>query len=165
MGEYRNKTTGEVKTQGEWKATKPNTSFPRVWNSNVLLLLNVDPVFPSPVATTSQYQISVRNGVEQDAKGNWVEKHVAQDMFADTTVDGVTTTKAQHEAAYQAELDSKTAASHRKYRDTLIAETDFYALSDVTMSSDMTAYRQALRDITSHSNWPNLESDDWPTKP
>jgi hypothetical protein len=47
----------------------------------------------------------------------------------------------------------------------LIAETDFYALSDVTMSSDMTTYRQALRDITSHSNWPNLESDDWPTKP
>ena len=165
MGEYRNKTTGEVKTQGEWRATKPNTSFPRVWNSNVLLLLNIDPVFPSPAATTSQYQISVRDGVEQDAKGNWVEKYVAQDMFADTTVDGVTTTKAEHEAAYQAELDNKTAASHRKYRNTLIAETDFYALSDVTMTSNMTTYRQALRDITSHSNWPNLESDDWPTKP
>jgi len=169
MGEYRNKTTGEVKTQGEWRATKPNTSFPRVWNSNVLLLLNVDPVFASPAATTSQYQISVRDGVEQDAKGNWVEKYVAQDMFADTTVDGVTTTKAQHEAAYQATLDQATyVAKSRINRDTrnrLIAETDFYALSDVTMTSNMTTYRQALRDITAHSNWPNLESDDWPTKP
>ena len=164
MGEYRNKTTGEVKTQGEWRATKPNTSLPRVWNSNVLLLLNVDPVLASPAATTSQYQISVRDGVKQDAKGNWVEKYVAQDMFADTTVDGVTTTKAKHEEAYQAQLDAHTANSNRNTRDTLIAETDFYALSDVTMSSDMTAYRQALRDITSHSNWPNLESDDWPTK-
>ena len=165
MGEYRNKTTGEVKTQGEWRATKPNTSFPRVWNSNVLLLLNVDPVFASPAATTSQYQRSVRDGVKQDAKGNWVEKYVAQDMFADTTVDGVTTTKAQHEAAYQATLDATTATSNRNIRNKLIAETDFYALSDVTMSSNMTAYRQALRDLPDHSNWPNLQDNDWPTKP
>ena len=165
MGEYRNKTTGEVKTQGEWRATKPNTSFPRVWNSNTLLLLNVDPVFASPAATTSQYQRSVRDGVKQDAKGNWVEKYVAQDMFADTTVDGVTTTKAQHEAAYQATLDATTATSNRNIRNKLIAETDFYALSDVTMTSNMTTYRQALRDITSHSNWPNLQDNDWPTKP
>ena len=165
MGEYRNKTTGEVKTQGEWRATKPNTSFPRVWNSNVLLLLNVDPVFASPAATTSQYQRSVRDGVKQDAKGNWVEKYVAQDMFAATTVDDVTTTKAQHEAAYQATLDTATATSNRNTRNKLIAETDFYALSDVTMSSNMTAYRQALRDLPDHSNWPNLQDSDWPTKP
>lgn len=26
-------------------------------------------------------------------------------------------------------------------------------------------YRQALRDITSHGNWPDLTRDDWPTKP
>tara|TARA_R110000737_G_scaffold300044_1_gene306864 strand:+ start:218 stop:715 length:498 start_codon:yes stop_codon:yes gene_type:complete len=165
MGEYRNKTTGEVKTQGEWRATKPNTSFPRVWNSNVLLLLNVDPIFASPAATTSQYQRSVRDGVKQDAKGNWVEKYVAQDMFAATTVDDVTTTKAQHEAAYQATLDAATATAKRNTRNKLIAETDFYALSDVTMSSNMTAYRQALRDLPDHSNWPNLQDSDWPTKP
>ena len=85
-------------------------------------------------------------------------------MFVDTTVDGVTTTKAEHEAVYQAQLDAATAKNNRNIRDSLIAETDFYALSDVTMTSNMTTYRQALRDITSHSNWPNLESDDWPTK-
>ena len=77
MGEYREKTTGEVKTQGEWRATKPNTSFPRVWNSNVLLLLNVDPVLAGSAATTSQYQVSVRDGVEQNRNGDWVEKYVA----------------------------------------------------------------------------------------
>jgi len=33
------------------------------------------------------------------------------------------------------------------------------------MSAEMTTYRQALRDITTHSNWPNLEEGDWPTKP
>ena len=26
-------------------------------------------------------------------------------------------------------------------------------------------YRQALRDIPSHPNWPNLTRDDWPVKP
>ena len=86
-------------------------------------------------------------------------------MFADTTEDGVTTTKAEHEAAYQATLDAKTATANRTKRDTLLAETDWMALSDVTMSVDMPMYRQALRDITSHANWPNLSESDWPTKP
>jgi hypothetical protein len=29
----------------------------------------------------------------------------------------------------------------------------------------MTTYRQALRDITTHADWPNLADSDWPTKP
>jgi hypothetical protein len=53
----------------------------------------------------------------------------------------------------------------RAKRDGLLADTDWMALSDVTMSADMTAYRQALRDITSHANFPYLEEADWPTKP
>ena len=165
MSEYRNRTTGEVKTQGQWRAANPNMSLPKVWNSNVLDALNIDAVLRSPAATTSAYQTSVRDGVEQDANGNWVEKYVARDMFADTTEDGVTTTKAEHEAVYQARLDASTAKGHRNTRASLLAETDFYALSDVTMADAMTAYRQALRDLPSHSNWPDLEDSDWPTKP
>ena len=165
MSEYRNRTTGEVKTQGQWRAANPNMSLPKVWNSNVLDALNIDAVLRSPAATTTAYQTSVRDGVEQDSNGNWVEKYVARDMFADTTEDGVTTTKAEHEAAYQATLDAQTAEGHRNTRASLLAETDFYALSDVIMTDSMTTYRQALRDITSHSNWPNLADDDWPTKP
>ena len=165
MGEYRNRTTGEVKSQGEWRAAHPNMSLPRVWNSSTLDALNLDAVLASPSATVSQYQTSVRDGVEQDSKGNWVEKYVARDMFADTTVDGVTTTKAQHEAAYQATLDANAAAELRVKRNAKLAETDFYALSDVVMLSDMTTYRQALRDLQTHKNWPNLSDSDWPTKP
>ena len=165
MGEYRNRTTGEVKSQGEWRAAHPNMSLPRVWNSSTLDALNLDAVLASPSATVSQYQTSVRDGVEQDSKGNWVEKYVARDMFADTTVDGVTTTKAQHEAAYQATLDANAAAELRVKRNAKLAERDFYALSDVVMLSDMTTYRQALRDLPTHKNWPNLSDSDWPTKP
>ena len=165
MGEYRHTTTGEVKSQGEWRGLNKNISMPRTWNVNVLTALSLEAVLPSPAATISQYQTSVRDGVEQDANGNWVEKYVAQDMFADTTEDGVTTTKAEHEAAYQASLDAGVAESNRSQRDSLLAETDWTGMSDVTMVSAMTTYRQALRDITSHANWPNLDESDWPTKP
>ena len=166
MAEYRHTETGEVKTQGQWRAAHPNTSFPRVWSQETLDFLNLEAVLRSPAATTTQYQTSVRDGVVQDANGNWVENYVARDMFADTTdEDGVTTTKAEHEAAYQATLDAKTAESNRTKRDKLLAETDWRALSDVTMSTEMTTYRQALRDITNHANWPNLQDADWPVKP
>tara|TARA_R110000796_G_scaffold24857_3_gene70623 strand:+ start:3440 stop:3937 length:498 start_codon:yes stop_codon:yes gene_type:complete len=165
MGEYRHTTTGEVKSQGEWRRDYPNTSFPRVWTQSTLDGLSLEAVLASPAATTSQYQTSARDGVEQDALGNWVEKYVARDMFSDTTEDGVTTTKAEHEAAYQADLDATSGEAVRAKRDTLIAETDYFALTDVTMGSEMTLYRQNLRDITDHADFPNLDADDWPAKP
>ena len=166
MGEYRERTTGEVKSQGEWRAAFPQMALPRVWKAATLDAMNLDPVLASPAATVGAYQYSARDGVEQDANGNWVEKYVAKDMFADTTdEDGKKTTKAEHEAAYQATLDANTATANRATRDAKLAETDFYALSDVTMSSEMTTYRQALRDLPTHSNWPNLEDADWPTAP
>ena len=165
MGEYRNRTTGVVMTQGQIRAANPNMSLPRTWKAATLDALNLDAVLRSPAATTGAYQVSVRDGVEQDSNGNWVEKYVARDMFADTTEDGVTTTKAEHETAYQATLDAAVAERNRTKRDGLLAETDYFALTDVTMDAPMTTYRQALRDITAHSDWPNLADDDWPTKP
>tara|TARA_B100000902_G_C26833438_1_gene679838 strand:- start:44 stop:541 length:498 start_codon:yes stop_codon:yes gene_type:complete len=165
MSEYRERKTGEVKSQGEWRAAFKNMSLPRVWTSGVCDAMNIDPVLASPAAKTTAYQTSVRDGVEKDSKGNWVEKYVAKDMFADTTVDGKTTTKADHEKAYQATLDANVAAGHRSTRDRKLAETDWTALSDVTMADNMKTYRQALRDLPNHKNWPNLEEDDWPTKP
>ena len=166
MSEYRERTTGEVKSQGEWRATFPQMSLPRVWTSNVCDAMNIDPVLASPAATTTAYQVSVRDGVEQDSNGNWVEKYVAKDMFADTTdEDGKKTTKAEHEAAYQATLDANTATANRATRDAKLAETDWHGMSDVTMADNIKTYRQALRDLPTHSNWPNLEDADWPTKP
>ena len=164
MSEYRNRTTGLVQSQGAWRQHYSNMSLPRVWKAATLDALDLDPVLRSPAATTTAYQTSVRDGVVQDANGNWVENYVARDMFQDTTDDdGVTTTKAEHEAAYQAGLDAKTAETNRTKRNTLLAETDWTGMSDVTMSAEMTAYRQALRDITAHANWPNLNDEDWPT--
>jgi len=162
MSEYRERKTGEVKTQGEWRTVFKNMSLPKVWDSNVCDAMNIDPVLPSPAATTTAYQISVRDGVEQDSKGNWVEKYVAKDMFAD--IEGGKT-KSEQEKEYQATLDASTAEGHRETRNAKLAETDWTAMSDVTMADNMKTYRQALRDLPTHKNWPNLEDADWPTKP
>lgn len=161
MGEYRNRTTGEVKTQGQWRSDNRNMSLPKVWKAATLDALDLDPVLEVDLPTVGTYQTVARNGVEQNSDGDWVQSWQVVDMFADDD-DG---TKAEHEAAFQAQLDAATAERNRTTRDEKLAETDFYALSDVTMSAEMTTYRQALRDITTHANWPNLEDADWPTKP
>ena len=51
----------------------------------------------------------------------------------------------------------------RMERDRLLAETDYLALSDNTMSDAMATYRQELRDIT--DNATSLDDVTWPTKP
>ena len=174
MSEYRNRTTGEVKTQGQWRSANPNTSLPRVWKAATLDALNLDPVLRSPAATTGAYQTSVRDGVVQDANGNWVENYVARDMFADTTEtddDGnvVTTTKAQHEAAYQARLDAKAAESNRKTRNDLLDTSDWTQMNDSPLTNELktawATYRQELRGLTDADAWPNLAEDDWPVAP
>lgn len=166
MGEYRHKTTGEIKSQGEWRRAHPNTSFPRVWSQETLDFLELDAVLAAPQPTPSAYQTVRKNGAVQDAKGNWVENWEVVSMFEEyTDEDGVTHTVAEQEAAYQQQLDAQAAERNRTERNRLIAETDWWALSDVTMTADQAAYRQALRDITSHANWPHLEEADWPVKP
>ena len=163
--EYRIQSTGELKTQGEVRKIHSNTSLPRVWDANVCASLGIDPVLEAPKPDTTGYTQAARDGATQDANGNWVQAWKVVDMFQDTTEDGVTTTKAEHEAAYQADLDAKVAASVRTQRDAKLAETDWTGMSDVTMTAEMATYRQALRDITGHANFPNLEEADWPVKP
>ena len=51
----------------------------------------------------------------------------------------------------------------RNKRNQLLAETDFYALSDVTMSDEMKTYRQALRDLPANTSDP--ANPTYPTKP
>jgi hypothetical protein len=54
----------------------------------------------------------------------------------------------------------------RSKRNFLLAETDFYALSDVTMSSEMQTYRQDLRDITEGlTTVEEVDAVVFPTKP
>ena len=72
---------------------------------------------------------------------------------------------AEHAEAVAA-LPARAIANLRRKRNNLLAETDFYALSDVTMSDDMTTYRQALRDLPAGKDTVDkVNNAIWPTKP
>jgi len=162
--EFRVRSSGELKSQGEIRKLNPNVSLPKVWDSNVYDTLGIDPVFETPKPdTTGDYKVVVRDGAEQDANNNWVQKWVERDMFSDTTEDGVTTTKAEHEAAYQTRLDTEAAERVRSERDQKLKDTDWMGMSDVTMSADWATYRQALRDVPSQAGFPNTIT--WPDEP
>tara|TARA_B100000989_G_scaffold298267_1_gene286822 strand:- start:3348 stop:3638 length:291 start_codon:yes stop_codon:yes gene_type:complete len=76
------------------------------------------------------------------------------------------TARDAEEKAWAEGAPARRMVSLREQRNQLIAATDFYALSDVTMDSDMTAYRQALRDITKTTPTDDaLSNITWPTKP
>jgi len=70
------------------------------------------------------------------------------------------------EAAWAAGAFDRAIANLRAERDRKIAATDYYALSDNTMSAEMTTYRQALRDITNGLDTvEKVNNVTWPTKP
>ena len=76
------------------------------------------------------------------------------------------TARDAEEAAWANGALDRALANLRQRRNMLLAETDFYALSDVTMSSDMTTYRQNLRDLTSGLDTVDkVNNVTWPTKP
>ena len=70
------------------------------------------------------------------------------------------------EAAWAAGAFDRAIADVRSTRNRLLAETDYLALSDQTLSSEMTTYRQALRDITDGvTTTDDVDAITWPTKP
>ena len=164
--EYRVQSSGEVLTQGQIRKLNSNTSLPRVWDANVCSALGIDPVLEAPKPEVTGYTQAVRNGATQDANGNWVQAWSVVDMFQDYTDDeGVTHTKADQEAAYQARLDADAAASVRTQRDKLLADSDWVTVKAVDQNAADNLgiqvpqvwldYRQALRDITTQDGFPH----------
>ena len=104
--------------------------------------------------TEAEFNSMFKKVTGADANGSAIESSDPDDFGTDW-------------ATVSAKRDELTAAEPmvalRAERDRRIAETDFYALSDVTMSAEMEAYRQALRDITESAT--SLDDVVWPTKP
>lgn len=158
---YIDLTTNEVVSKQQLIKKNKDKSIPKVWNANVHSALNVAPIIPvSQPDPSSSYKIVTRS-TPRFVDGEWRETWSEQDMFSDTA----DRTKAEQEAEYQDKLDSQAARENREKRDTLLSRTDWWATSDRTMTQAQTDYRQALRDITTHANFPNLVDADWPTKP
>lgn len=99
---------------------------------------------------------------------------------ADNSIDGITwhnpddpniPTTAQIEAQLATNTAELPMYILRNERDKRLAETDVWALSDRTMTTEQTNYRQALRDLPANSPDAALDADGtltgvtWPTKP
>ena len=70
---------------------------------------------------------------------------------------------AARRAEWESGINDRAFVALREKRNKLLAATDFYALSDVTMSSDMASYRQDLRDLPANTDDPTNIT--WPEEP
>ena len=147
-------TNGEIDTYpysvGKLRRDNPRVSFPKKISDEILASYGVHDVrwIPSPEHDPETHFVEYSPApVLQD--GAWVYSPTVRELSEDQI----------------AERSVSRAGEARANRNTLLAETDYFALTDVTMDAPMTTYRQALRDITAHENWPNLANNDWPTKP
>ena len=182
-------------TFGDLRKEHPNVSFPKNITQGIMQKYGMVGVLEGPQPTPTAYQTVKRNALptrpvigqytEDDAPmpdmvgediiaGYWMIGYTAVDMFADTTEtdeDGneVVTTKAEHEAAYQAALDAKVAEANRTTRNKLLDDSDWTQMNDSPLSNEVktawATYRQELRGISDLDAWPNLAEDDWPVAP
>ena len=131
---------------GLLRKDNPNTSFPKQPSSEDMAAFNVYPVTEAN-PTVGEGQRLAKTWTPTLVSGDWVLDHQAVDL-TDAEV---------------AEATAVLAADAREKRDGLLAATDFYALSDVVMTIEMTAYRTLLRNLTTQADFPT--EINWPTKP
>lgn len=126
-------------TIGQLRRDNPRTSFPKAISDSTLAEYNV-------------YRVQMTAAPEVDSK-----THRLVDSIEN--VDGAWT------AVWSTQQLPEDQASNnvRAYRNRLLEDTDFYALTDVTMTQAMATYRQALRDVPAQAGFPH--SVTWPTQP
>ena len=149
----------KVESMGEYRELFKNVSFPKSGPSSDWMTENSVMV----VAVNRSYD-------RMTEKISKVDPYIEDNVVYLHKIESLTDSE---KTAAQTEVDNQTASRNREERNRRLAETDWMACSDVTMSNDWKTYRQALRDITTHSNWPNLKvpdmdgsgDNDWPVKP
>jgi len=95
-------------------------------------------------------------------------KTLTPDGLVDLTEEEISQIQAE-EKAWAEGANDRIAATHREKRNALLAASDWTQANDSPLTDEAKAswvtYRTALRNLPNHSNWPNLEDNDWPTKP
>ena len=127
----------------------PRTSFPKKPTDASLASWGVYPVSVTAQPTFSHATQNIADGDPVLVDGQWQQTWVV----TDATPEQVT------------QRSEQQADDIRRKRDKMIADTDWMALSDNTLTAEWATYRQALRDITNHINFPYLADEDWPVKP
>jgi hypothetical protein len=140
-------------TLGDLRRDNPNTSFPKKIGDAILASYGIYHVMPE---TQPEYDSLVQTLVRDPEPHNnetAVNEETGETYKTGRWVIGYTVNNKPQD---QAETNV------RNKRDRLLSDTDWMALSDNTMSTEMATYRQALRDITSQEGFPY--SVTWPTK-
>ena len=106
----------------------------------------------------NETKIATYNGVEYSPK-------CVKTVGSEPTLVALTEEECQEEKLKTDELPVYALQRLREKRNALLAETDWMANSDVTMSTDWRNYRQALRDITKTYQSMEDEGFSFPTKP
>lgn len=124
---------------GDLRRDNPKTSFPKQIPDDILAQYGVYPVQPAPAPAVDTKTHQRTQSVE-----------LVGDVWT--------------QVWQVAQLPLNTASANvRAYRDRLLQDTDWTALSDVVMTPEMATYRQALRDITAQEGFPYAVV--WPVKP
>jgi hypothetical protein len=161
--EIRNRSTGAVITDSQFRADNPNTSFPKQLTADVLDGFGYDPVLNGPAARVSgPYEVSTRDGVEQ-INGQWFTKFIVGPVFTDNKEE----TAAEQQTAYRTKIDNQVAANVRAERDRKLAACDWTVLTDSPLTTskktEWKTYRTALRNISAAEGFPHTM--EWPTEP
>ena len=73
------------------------------------------------------------------------------------------------EQAWADGANDRAAEANRIKRNQLLADSDWTQMADSPLTDEAktawATHRTALRDLTTHANWPNLTDSDWPTEP
>ena len=149
----------QVESMGEHRELFKNVAFPKSGPPADWMIENS--VMPVTMSRSYDRMTQKSTSVDPYIESGVVYLHKIEDLSD------------SEKAEAQTALNNETAARNREERNRRLAETDWMALSDVTMSEEWKTYRQALRDITKHENWPNLRipdmdgsgENDWPEKP
>lgn len=146
--ELRNRATGAVITESQFRAEHKNTSFPQVLTAAIIDSFGYDPVLEGPQpALTPPYEIAVRDGVEE-VNGQWFTKYIAFEPDADG----------------KAAMDAVQAAAIRQTRDARLAASDWTQLPDAKADRGAWGiYRDALRQVPQQQGFP--WEVEWPTEP
>jgi hypothetical protein len=155
---YVKVTNGTVDTYpynvGQLRRDNPNTSFPKKVPDQMLADYGIFPVTRADAPSIdTRTQVVTQKAVPELVGDNWV---IGWDVSSKTSEE----IKAH---------DNSSAVANRSKRDALLSATDWVVImhteKGTNIPADMELYRQSLRDITSHVNWPHLGDDDWPVKP
>ena len=123
--------------------------------SNALQALSITEwVLRGEPTSEAEFNQMFRKVTGADANGSAIES-------SDPAEFGVTWT--QVKAKYDELVAAEPMRLLRAERNQRLADTDWWASSDLTMTEAQTAYRQALRDIT--NSYSSLDTVVWPTKP